>query len=338
MVLLLVLLGAMISLVTLGARPQTNARMSVWEAGQPAIGPVNPTASVQQQAPDIPLATLWDNGDTDGSNGYSNMAASVTGIRRAEMDDFVVPGGSTWNITALSWLMSWSNNSTNSGTGAEVRFRADAAGTPGAIIATATVTGWTEVVTGRSWYGFTEERAQATFNTIVLGPGHYWVEYLPIGPVNAWAWVRLGITEIPAWINWDDYGFTSAYVVASVYVDFSWQLLGTSAGQGYDLGFMDDYGRSQLCVNSTTGDWQYSVLMGNGAGKVYTGTGTVVNGSGYMRLTATPGSASMLSLMYYTTAHRASATFSYRLDGVSSALYDANTLDDEVSCGGAAPN
>ena len=101
-----------------------------------------------------------------------------------------------------------------------------------------------------------------------------------------------------------------------------------------NLSFMDDYGRSQLCVNGFTGAWQWTVFKGNGAGNVYSGTGTLVNGSGYMRLTATAGSGYSLSLIYYTTAHRATATFSYRPDAVSSTLYDANTLDDPA-CGGA---
>ena len=105
----------------------------------------------------------------------------------------------------------------------------------------------------------------------------------------------------------------------------------------YDMGFQDDYGRSTLCVNSTTGAWQWAVLKGNSAGKAYSGTGTVVNGSGYMRLTATAGSGYGLNLIYYTTAHRATATFTYRPDAVSSALYDQNTLNDTASCGGETP-
>ncbi len=98
----------------------------------------------------------------------------------------------------------------------------------------------------------------------------------------------------------------------------------------YNLHFKDDYGRSEMCVNSTVtpAQWKYSVLKGNGTGKTYTGTGTVVNGSGYMRLTASAGSGYGLTLIYYTTAHRATATFTYRPDAVSSALYDSNTLDD----------
>ncbi len=100
--------------------------------------------------------------------------------------------------------------------------------------------------------------------------------------------------------------------------------------------FLDDYGRSQLCVDIATGGWQYSVLKGNGAGNIYTGQGSVMLGNGYMRMTALAGSGYGLSLIYYTTVHRATATFSYRPDAVGSALYDLNTLDDQTSCGAEA--
>jgi hypothetical protein len=313
--------------------------MSIREAGQPAIVSIDPMASPQEQAPEIPLATLWDNGDTDGSNGYSHATVAAIGRYRALLDDFVVPGGGNWSVTGFSWLMLWSTSGVGKGTSATILFRGDSAGSPGAVIATATVTGWSETATGRTWFGLTEVRAQATFNAISLGPGTYWVEFLPIGPENSYGMVKTAITGYVGWINWPvDFppGLQPATVVTGATVDYSWRLLGTSTS-AYDLGFMDDNGRSQLCVNSSTGAWQYSVLMGNGAGNIYTGPGTVVNGSGYMRLTSTPGSGFGLSLMYYTTAHRASATFYYRPDAVSSALYDANTLDDKVSCGAITP-
>ena len=111
-------------------------------------------------------------------------------------------------------------------------------------------------------------------------------------------------------------------------------LMQTAPPISYDLSFLDDYGRSQLCVSSASGAWQYSVLKGNGTGKIYTGCGPVVTGSGYMRLTATPGSGYGLNLIYYTTAHRATATFTYRPDAVSSALYDQNTTNNQTTCGG----
>ena len=104
----------------------------------------------------------------------------------------------------------------------------------------------------------------------------------------------------------------------------------------YNTSFQDDYGRSDLCVNSTTGAWQWTVLKGNGAGQSFSGPGTIVKGSGYLRLEAAPGSGFGLTLIDYTTAHRATATFTYRPDAVSSALYDQDTTNDQ-SCGGGPP-
>ena len=110
-----------------------------------------------------------------------------------------------------------------------------------------------------------------------------------------------------------------------------------SPASAYDLSFQDDYGRSDLCVNSTTGAWQYTVLKGNGAGKSFSGPGTIVKGSGYLRLEAAPGSDFGLTLIDYTTAHRATATFTYRPDAVSSALYDQDTTNAQP-CGGRPPS
>lgn len=83
-----------------------------------------------------------------------------------------------------------------------------------------------------------------------------------------------------------------------------------------------------MCANSYTGSWAYMVLKGNGAGNTYVGTGTITVGSGYKRFTATPGSGWGLNLIYYTNAHRATATFTYRAAAVSSALYDKDTTND----------
>ncbi len=101
---------------------------------------------------------------------------------------------------------------------------------------------------------------------------------------------------------------------------------------------MDDDDRSQLCVSSQTGYWQYSVLKGNGEGQVYTGGGTITTGNGYMRLIALPAGGYNLNLTYYTTVYRAVATFACRPCGVGSTLYDKNTQDDEVRCRGITPH
>ncbi len=102
----------------------------------------------------------------------------------------------------------------------------------------------------------------------------------------------------------------------------------------FDWHFADDYGRSEMCVNSTTGAWLYKVLTGNGAGTTLAGAGTITTGSGYSRLVAAAGSGVNLNLTYYTTAHRATASLSSR--AASSSLYDSDTTNDG-SCGLTAP-
>ena len=111
----------------------------------------------------------------------------------------------------------------------------------------------------------------------------------------------------------------------------SW--LVTANPPNYTLGFADDFGRSAICLDTAYGNWQWSVLKGNGTGNVYMGAGTVMSGSGYMRVVAAAASGYGLNFIYYTTVHRATGSFTYRPDAVSSALYDLNTLDDRTSCG-----
>ena len=153
--------------------------------------------------------------------------------------------------------------------------------------------------------------------------------------------------------NWVQQGpiDLSAYAGQSVTLRFAASLAGSTTGNvlvddielcgsapvpTYDWHFADDYARSELCVNSQSGTWLYKVLKGNGAGNTYSGTGTITTGSGYARLTAAPGSGVGLNLTYYTTAHRATATFTRRSDAVSSALYDKDTTNSGA-CGLTPP-
>ncbi len=128
-------------------------------------------------------------------------------------------------------------------------------------------------------------------------------------------------------------GFTGATGAAWETADIvSWSV---EANQpAYNLGFMDDYGRSALCLDTHYGNFQWTVYKGNGTGNSYQGPADLTTGSGYQRAVASPGSGMGMYLIYYTTAHRAAATFTFRPDAVSSALYDQDTTNDETSCGG----
>ncbi len=47
---------------------------------------------------------LWDNGDANGSNGFSNGTAEIFGGLRSLLDDFVVPEGEQWVLCGLQSL------------------------------------------------------------------------------------------------------------------------------------------------------------------------------------------------------------------------------------------
>ncbi|MGC8722964.1 MAG: choice-of-anchor J domain-containing protein [Acidobacteriota bacterium] len=104
----------------------------------------------------------------------------------------------------------------------------------------------------------------------------------------------------------------------------------------YNLYFQDDFGRSSLCADSSTGAWSYTVLKGNGAGSSFAGQGSIIQGNGFLQIRSLPG-ASALTLIDYTTAHRATATFVNRSNAIASSLYDSNTQDDgPPACGSGA--
>ena len=95
----------------------------------------------------------------------------------------------------------------------------------------------------------------------------------------------------------------------------------------FELTFDDDYGRSQLCLNTDTGEFLYRVLTGAGAGE-YELTGTVYTRGNVLFLQSPRPSPWTLLLSYDMATHRANAYLVYPEKGVRSVLYDRNTLDD----------
>ena len=106
--------------------------------------------------------------------------------------------------------------------------------------------------------------------------------------------------------------------------------------QPYNLSFLDDLRRSQVCVNSTTGAWQYTVMSGAGMG-TYTGTGTATGAAvmNPLQIISSPSSPYRFTLTYWAPRGTASATL--RSGGLNSTLSDRNTKDDPP-CGGTQPN
>lgn len=106
---------------------------------------------------------------------------------------------------------------------------------------------------------------------------------------------------------------------------------GILTAQAFDLTFFDDYARSQLCVNSTTGDFAYTILRGFGIG-TYTGTGIITTYNGQMLLRTPAGLPYSLILKYLDRYYKATANYTNRPARVYSSLIDNNTLNNPPVC------
>lgn len=151
-------------------------------------------------------STLWDNGDTDGTNGYSQATSGVFGAYRATVDDFVVSDAAGWRLNSFSTLGLWTSGAAGIGTGYNLWFHADNSGAPGSVVATANVTSYAEARTGRTWFSRPEVAIDVTFDDVILAQGTYWVQMQVIGPENHFQMVRSQVTGSEMWINYADFG------------------------------------------------------------------------------------------------------------------------------------
>ncbi len=103
----------------------------------------------------------------------------------------------------------------------------------------------------------------------------------------------------------------------------------TVGSSAYDLSYLDDLGRSQVCANSKTGDWQYTVLSGFGKG-VYTGKSSISKTADRWTFRSVAGSPRLMLLTFYPQMFRATASLGGS-DFVSQ-LSDRNTKDDPPGC------
>jgi opacity protein-like surface antigen len=140
-------------------------------------------ASVGLMAGSASAADLYSQG-LDGSNGYSNGTVGAFGSRRTVLDDFTVPAGETWTLQDFHWQHIWNTFPAGSGAGVDLSFRSDAGGAPGAPVATANITSYSEMGTGVTYFSRPGAESWVTFDDIVLGPGTYWFEAAIQGPEN----------------------------------------------------------------------------------------------------------------------------------------------------------
>ena len=152
---------------------------------------------------------VYDNGATDGSNGYSNIGAPVgSGVRRTLLDDFTLTGAA--DIGCVTWTHVWGNGEpAGTGVNAEIDLRDDAGGSPGAVFASANVTTYTEVETGGVFFSRPEIASSAFIDTVNLGAGTYWLEATTVDATqslnNFWL-IKASVTGSESWINYEDFG------------------------------------------------------------------------------------------------------------------------------------
>jgi MYXO-CTERM domain-containing protein len=146
---------------------------------------------------------LYDNGGPDGVNGYSNATVNVFGARRTILDDFVLAEDST--LMDFHWEHIWNTFPAGSGSGLELSFRSDAGGSPGAVVATAAISSYTEVGTGATYFSRPGAESWVEFDGIDLAAGTYWFDATIVGPENNF-WLTTSVKNNECWVNYDDLG------------------------------------------------------------------------------------------------------------------------------------
>ncbi len=146
--------------------------------------------------------TLWDNGSPTGDAGYSNGTANAFGARRALLDDFVLDVDST--LQDFHWEHIWNTFPAGSGSSMVLSFLSDVDGAPGNVVTTATITSYSEVGTGVTYFNRPGAESWVTFDDIALGAGTYWFEAAIIGPEPNFWLVRTEVTGSECWINYDE--------------------------------------------------------------------------------------------------------------------------------------
>jgi hypothetical protein len=168
-----------------------------------------PQSSVQPRIENLNRGILWDQYDTDGSNGLSHADRSVFGYQRALLDDFEIPAGDTWVLEDFHSLNLWNTMSPPQGTDFHLEFWSDNNFQPGASLVTATTVSYSEAGTGRTWFGRPEFEITYKYEPITLTGGaegtRYWIYGFVIGPENCFWMARETIWGSQCWCDYEDY-------------------------------------------------------------------------------------------------------------------------------------
>ncbi|MBI4913246.1 MAG: hypothetical protein HY823_10950 [Acidobacteria bacterium] len=171
--------------------------------------------------------------------------------------------------------------------------------------------------------------AMATFTVVAdanPAPTYQW----QVKPAGSAAWANVGSGTG---------GNTAAYTTAPVFLPDNGNryrvVLQNAAGTltssealltvlaTFDLSFLDDLGRSKVCLNSTTGGYIWTELTGPGAGRSFWGLAITKSSALGILLSSLPGASARLSLTYEPAFKRARGSLTY---GVAmSFLTDSDT-------------
>jgi hypothetical protein len=163
---------------------------------------------------------LWDNGDTDGFNGYSILASPT----RTLLDDFEVEG--TWQIDGLKCFCVAGPVNTPT-----VGFWSDLDNEPDELIEEAVIVDFNRENTGRTWFGYQEWEYQAEFEPVVLDEGRYWVEIGQSSGSNTFIMVKQDYKLEEGWLNYQDYGYFMPFSQFwGTKTDMAWSIYGYAGG------------------------------------------------------------------------------------------------------------
>jgi hypothetical protein len=165
---------------------------------------------------------LWDNGDTDGTNGYSILGNP----KRTLLDDF--ENQEAWAVDEFrcfmvagpvnDWEISfWSDNEDNE---------------PDEMVVGPSVdVSYDTENTGRTWFGYSEWEVTYKFEPLELDEGRHWVEiWSSSSSPNAFLMIRTDMWGEECWVNYDDLGFKPGSQQFGVAKDCNFQMYGEAGG------------------------------------------------------------------------------------------------------------
>ena len=103
-----------------------------------------------------------------------------------------------------------------------------------------------------------------------------------------------------------------------------------SLGTTYSMIFEDDATGTQVCINPETGDFRWSIMLGDFIVASYEGTLNVYNGG--TMFWSQPGAPQYVYVYYDPNNHRAWGYLYDYSTYVYSSLFDSNTLDNPEAC------